>query len=320
MEALKSPLLKTDLQIVQDYLDAAFDVDGDLMGEVAQFVKSTRGKMMRPALVCLSARLFGYNEPKRHDAILGASLELFHMATLLHDDVIDKAPVRRGRPTVNAKWGDDVAILFADYLYATSFDYALEVLSPEVVRVLSKTTQKMTEGEMFQIEKRGQWLQVEDYFSIIRAKTAYLFSAASGLGGIIAGADPESVQKLFNYGLNFGMAFQLTDDTLDYEAQGDAWGKRVGADLAEGKQTLPLLHALQQATEEERASMIELLNEGRDFETIHAFVKAHDGIEFSLERAQESTKTSLDILNSFEDSESLSLLKEITDSLVVRQF
>lgn len=311
---------RDDLEEVHRQLDSIFDVDGQLMGEVADYVRHLRGKMLRPAIVSLSARGFGYNGEGNHHALVGAAVELFHVATLLHDDVIDKAPVRRGRATVNARWGDDVAILFADYLYASCFDLALAALKPEIVQVLTKTTQKMTEGEMFQIEKRRGWLSVEEYFAIIRAKTAHLFSACSGLGGIVAGQPPEVLQKLFRFGMAFGMAFQITDDALDYEAQGDAWGKRVGADLREGKQTLPLLHTLQQASEEDRAALEHTLNNGRSFEVVHSYVKRYGGIDYSLERAAEFTREALSILDEFEENEYLAALRRLTEGVLARQF
>lgn len=311
--------LKREFPVLKGHLDAAFEPDGELMREVAQYVRATQGKLLRPTIVCLSANAFGYDGAENLHARLGAAVELFHMATLLHDDVIDNASLRRGRPTVNAKWGNDVAILFADYLYATCFDHALAALRPEIVRVLTKTTQKMTEGEMFQIEKRGDWLTVTDYFSIIRAKTAYLFSAAAGLGALIAGQGPEVTGRMFEFGMQFGMAFQITDDALDYEAQGDAWGKRVGADLKEGKQTLPLLHTLQQATPKDREALISILNNGRDFETVHGYVKQYNGIDYSLEKASEFTRAALDLLEGFEENEALAHLKRLTDGVLVRQ-
>jgi len=311
--------LKPDLALVQKHLDAVFQVEGQLMQEVADYVRASRGKMLRPAVVCLVSRALGYNGEGAHHAKLGAAVELFHVATLLHDDVIDNAPLRRGRATVNEKWGNDVAILFADYLYASSFDFALSVFRPEIVQVLTKTTQKMTEGEMYQIEKRGDWLTVPDYYSIIRAKTAFLFSACAGLGAMIAGKPTEEAQKWFEFGINFGMAFQITDDALDYEAQGDEWGKRVGSDLKEGKQTLPLLHTLQQATEHDRAELVRLLGNGRDFEAVHHYVRQYGGIDYCLERAGEFTRAAMDVLESIPENEAVSVLKRITDGVLVRQ-
>lgn len=316
---LYSQQIKDDLALVRSHIDSVFAVEGSLMQEVADYVRGLRGKMLRPAMVALSARAFGYDGFEGGHAHLGAAVELFHVATLLHDDVIDKAELRRGKPTVNARWGDDVAILFADYLYASSFNHALAVLDPEVVQVLTRTTQMMTEGEMYQIEMRGDWLSVTDYFSIIRSKTAYLFSACCGLGAMVAQQDQAVVKRLFDFGLNFGMAFQITDDALDYEAQGDAWGKRVGADLAEGKQTLPLLHTLQSASAEDRQALVAVLNNGRDFDTVHGYVKRYGGIDFSLEKASEFTRTAMDALEDFSGNQYIDELKALAEGVLVRQ-
>lgn len=311
--------LKEDLALVQGHIDAVFQVEGALMAEVAGYLRQSRGKMLRPAMVCLTARGFGYDVSGGHHARIGAALEIFHLATLLHDDVIDNASLRRGRPTVNARWGNDVAILFADYLYASCFDLALSALDPRIVQILTQTTRQMTEGEMYQIEKRGDWLSVDDYFSIIQSKTAYLFSACAALGAVIAGQDGSVAQRMGEFGLNFGIAFQLTDDALDYEAQSDSWGKRVGADLDEGKQTLPLLHTLQNATEEDRAALKAILSNGRDFDTVHAFVKRYNGIDHSLERAAEYIRGAADALEGLPGHEAFDMLRRINEGVLVRQ-
>lgn len=319
MQALYREYLNGEMPLVEQHLDDAFQVDGTLMGEVARYVRASKGKLLRPAIVCLVARGFGYDKPQALHTRLGAAIELFHIATLLHDDVIDKAALRRGKPTVNARWGDDVAILMADYLYATSFDYALQALDPEIVGVLSKTTQKMTEGEMYQIEQRGNWLEVDDYYTIIQSKTAYLFSASAGLGALVAGASPADVEAMFRFGLNFGMAFQITDDALDYEAQGPGWGKRVGADLKEGKQTLPLLHALREASPGDRKALLAVLNDGRDFETVHGYVKKYGGIEAALEKAASYTSAAANSLPPENSSEPIEILRQITEGVLARQ-
>lgn len=321
MEALPE-FLKSDLVLVRQHLDSVFRVEGKLMSEVAEYVSASRGKMIRPRMVSLAARALGYDggpNGENHHTRLGAALELFHVATLLHDDVIDNATLRRGRPTVNARWGADVAILFADYLYASSFDLALAVFRPDVVQVLSRTTQRMTEGEMFAIEKRKGWITVDEYLEIIRSKTGMLYSACAGLGAMVATSDKKAIARFFDFGLNYGMAFQITDDALDYEATGMEWGKEVGADLKEGKQTLPILHALAQASEpDHRWFMLEWQN-GREFEPIHNFVKRYNGIDHSLERAGEYSRTALEQLEGLADNEALSCLRRLADGVLVRQ-
>ena len=311
--------LQHDLEAVRGHLDSVFNVEGALMGEVSEYVRTSRGKLMRPRMVCLVARGLGYDGQGDLHTRLGAAVELFHVATLLHDDVIDNARLRRRRETVNAKYGADVAILFADYLYASCFDLALSALRPDVVRVLSRTTQKMAEGEMYQIEKRGQLIRVVDYLRIIQAKTAYLFSACAGLGAMVADRDAADAAKMFDFGLNYGMAFQITDDALDYDAHTEEWGKQVGADLQEGKQTLPLLRALEAATPKDRDVLVHQLRNGRDFTTVYGIVKHYNGIEYSLEKAGEYTKSALDALEGFGDNEAIAELRRLADGVLARQ-
>lgn len=320
MDFLKE-YLRDDLRRVVAHIDEVLHPEGALMGEVASYVGALRGKLLRPSVLCLSARAFGYDATHDKHCRLGAAMELFHVATLLHDDVIDHASERRGRATVNAKWGNDVAILFADYLYASCFDLAMSVLDPDVLRVITKTTQRMTEGEMYQIEKRGQWLTLGDYDRIIRSKTALLFGACAGLGAVVAKAPPRTVTSMTDFGMYFGVAFQITDDTLDYEAQEDRWGKRVGSDVAEGKQTLPLLHTLDHASPEDRALLVRTLEGDRDFETIHALVKKYRGIDAALERAGECSRDALALLDAVgTDNEATRLLRTLAEGVLVRQY
>lgn len=313
--------LEPELELVRHHLDLAFQVEGHLMQEVATYVGALRGKLIRPSMLCLFARAAGGTVDDRV-ARLAASVELFHLATLLHDDVIDNSDTRRGKPTVNAKWGNDVAILFADYLYATSFDFALTTLDPEVMRVMTRTTQQMAEGEMFQIERRSHWLSVEDYTRIVRAKTGVLFGAATGLGVLVGGGSGEKVKTAIGFGIDFGIAFQITDDALDYEAQGDKWGKRVGGDVAEGKQTLPLLHTLAVASEEDRVALLNSLNNGRDFELIHTLVRRYKGIDAALEAAagySRRAQESLDRLGLTHD-EAVDVIRRCAEGVLVRQY
>ena len=316
------PPLEADLARVRALLDEVHAVDGSLMREVASYVGETRGKMLRPCLVCLANRAFGGNPAEQENPVrVAAAVELFHTATLLHDDVIDKAPLRRGRPTVNAEFGEEAAILYADYLYATSFDLALGTLDPRAMRLLSQTTQKMTFGEFLQIERRGGLLSLEDYMEIIRCKTAYLFGACCALGGLVAGASDEALEQLARFGVDFGLAFQITDDALDYEAASEDWGKVVGTDLAEGKQTLPLLLTLQAASAADRAHLEAVLGNGRDFSTVHAYVRKYNAIENSLDRAAEHCRAAaghLDLLGV--DNEHVALLRRLTEEAPVRQY
>jgi octaprenyl-diphosphate synthase len=312
--------LESDLARVREVLARTHKVHGKLMQEVAAYVADGEGKLLRPCMLCLSARACGLDTASTdHHINLAAAIELFHVATLLHDDVIDKATLRRGRQTVNDRWGDDVAILYADYLYATVFDLGLSTLNPQTIRILTSTTRLMTEGEFLQIERRGDWLPVEDYLKIIKYKTGYLFSAASGLGALIAGADSDTIERMRKFGVEFGMAFQITDDTLDYEAQGDQWGKRVGADLAEGKQTLPLLQTLAVASHADREALVKVLENGRDFNTVQTYVRKYRAIEHSLETAAAHAARAMEQLDALgTDDPSAEFLRSLTQHVTAR--
>ncbi len=197
--------LAPDLAEVNDHLARILDSDTELVREVGHYVLSTRGKRLRPILAILAAKVFRY-VGEDHTKVATA-LELVHSATLLHDDVIDKAPLRRGKPTVNARWGEDVAILIADYLFSHAFNLALQTsMSPKVLSLICQVTARMCEGEMFQIEKRDALLTRDDYLRIVRGKTAYLFSACTALGSLLANAPEQQVMLLSSYGLNFGIA------------------------------------------------------------------------------------------------------------------
>jgi len=311
--------LKDDLRRAHEWMDKVYQPEGKLMSEVARYVYDLRGKMLRPSMVCLFARAHGHDPADDRHTRLAAAMEIFHVATLLHDDVIDNSPTRRGRPTVNARWGNDVAILFADYLYASCFDLALSSLDPEVMRVLTRTTQKMTEGEMFQIEKRGTWLTVDDYLRIISMKTGHLYAACAGLGTLLGGGSRERVLRMMDYGLYYGIAFQITDDTLDYEATGEAWGKPVGGDVAEGKQTLPLVHALQVASPADRAALEATMSDGRDFQTILGYVRKYDGIEVSIAKAGEYSRKAMEFLGDLDPgNEATEHIRALTEGVLVR--
>ena len=290
--------LAEELRGVETILQEVVNSESPLIREVGEYICLANGKKLRPMVNVLAARAFGpTGEVSLH---LASAMELVHVATLLHDDVIDKAAMRRGKPSVNARWGDDVAILMADYLYASAFDLALEHLEPEPLKLICQVTRRMCEGEMFQIEKRGQWLTAEDYLHLITCKTGYLFSACAALGGSKAGLEPEPMASLAAFGLDFGLAFQITDDALDYTADDDQWGKGVGQDLAAGKQTLPLILTLEDAGEDERGQIETILSQGRDPGPIHESMRRSRAFDRSLEIAREYALQSVGHLEGLE--------------------
>jgi octaprenyl-diphosphate synthase len=210
---------------------------------ISRYVQDGGGKRIRPAVLLMAARMAGAeSEP----AVLHASvIEFIHTATLVHDDIIDEADVRRGRDAVHMRWGNHVTVLFGDFLYLKSMSLALTQDTLEIVRLLCDVTLRIVEGEIYQLTKQGVVdLSEEEHFDIIRRKTALLFAGSARIGGMLGATTREQQDALWDYGLNIGMAFQIVDDLLDFTGEEDALGKPVGGDLREGKVTLPLIHLL----------------------------------------------------------------------------
>jgi octaprenyl-diphosphate synthase len=215
-----------------------------LIPEMGKYIQNSGGKRVRPAVLLMAARLGGYSGDR---AVLNASVvEFIHTATLVHDDIIDGADLRRGRLAVHSRWGNDITVLLGDYLYIKSMGMALTQDSLEVVRLLCDVTLRMIEGELYQLTKTGDVDITEDeHFEIIRRKTAYLFGGCAQIGGLLGNVSKEREIALREFGFNLGIAFQVVDDLLDYTAEESALGKPVGGDLREGKVTLPIIYLLQ---------------------------------------------------------------------------
>jgi octaprenyl-diphosphate synthase len=245
-----------------------------LINEIGGYIVSAGGKRLRPALVMLSARALGASgeEPR----LLAAVMEFIHTATLLHDDVVDHSDLRRGRRTANAQWGNEAAVLSGDFLYSRSFQMMVECGRMSVMQLMADTTNAISEGEVLQLINAGD-PDVDEarYLRVIELKTAVLFRAAMQVGAIAAEASPELGQAMGRYGHDLGMAFQLIDDVLDYTADPEVSGKAVGNDLAEGKPTLPLIHAMRSGTPEQTA-MIRAALSGEQVPQLDDVLKAVD--------------------------------------------
>ncbi len=227
--------------------------------EIGEYLRSGGGKRIRPALLMLSAKLFDYQGTGA--VRLGAVVEIIHTATLVHDDIIDEARTRRGRPAANTQWGNSKCVLAGDWLYMQAFKIAVQERNFRILDALIELTQQMVEGELLQIEKLGSFISLEEYFDLIYRKTACLFSVCMRLGAILGGATAEQEEALGNYGRDMGMAFQIVDDVLDLTASEEVLGKPVASDLREGKVTMAVIHALESATAEERAKVETILRE-----------------------------------------------------------
>ena len=238
-------VVRRELSLVEDEFEKQIRNAAPIVASICQYLHEGGGKRVRPALVLLAAHLMG--EELTESAIrMAAVMEMLHTATLVHDDIIDDAGVRRGRASVNAKWGSEITVLLGDWLYMTAFDMTLRERNFDLLDVLTSMTRLMTEGEIIQLDKIGNsQITQEEHLDIVRRKTAHMFSACAEVGGIVAGATAEERRALARYGSSVGIAFQLIDDVLDFVSTEDKLGKPVANDLREGKLTLPLIYVME---------------------------------------------------------------------------
>jgi len=251
--------IRADLELVDREFSRQVESQVELIPKIGRYIQSSGGKRVRPAVLLMASRLSGY---KGEFAVrYAAVVEFIHTATLVHDDIIDDADLRRGRLSVHSRWGNNITVLLGDYLYIKSMRLALTYDTLEVVRLLCDVTLRMIEGELYQLTKNGDADITEDeHFDIIRRKTAFLFGGCAQIGGMLGGVTPEQEKALQEYGFNLGIAFQLVDDLLDFTGDAKAVGKPVGADLREGKMTLPLIHLLRQDDEAGAAIVREIIS------------------------------------------------------------
>ena len=237
--------IRADLEKVDEEFARHVQSRVQLIPQIGQYIRTSGGKRMRPAVLLMAARLSGYTGDR--SILYAAVVEFIHTATLVHDDIIDDADLRRGRLAVHSRWGNDITVLLGDYLYIKSMALALTHDTLDIVRLLCDVTLKMIEGELYQLTKNGDADITEDeHFDIMRRKTAYLFGGCAQIGGLLGTVSKEQEQQLREYGFNLGMAFQLVDDLLDYTGDEETVGKPLGSDLREGKVTLPLIHLQRQ--------------------------------------------------------------------------
>ena len=279
---------KDDIKKVEATLDKEIISDVSLIPEVARHLIDSGGKRFRPLLLLICSGLCGYRGEHRFS--MAAVLEFIHTATLFHDDVIDQATVRRGKTSANNIWGNAASVLVGDFLYSKSFTLMTKIGNMAILEMMSRITNIMSEGEVFQLMKCGDvQLTQEDYLTIIEKKTAVLLSAACAAGAILGSASPDKIKALEQFGYQIGKAFQITDDTLDYMAQEQEFGKAIGKDLEEGKMTLPLIYTLKQCTGEEREKASQLLasknNNADTTDFIFGLIKKYNGVNYSLQAA-----------------------------------
>ena len=314
-------LVGAELELVEAEIRRELDSPVGLIQEMGGYIAGAGGKRLRPILLLLAARLAGYQGPR--SVRLGCVVELLHTATLIHDDVVDQAPLRRGRPSANAQWGDDASVLVGDHLYSKSFAMLVRDNDRAVMETLARSTVSMTEAEVFQLELKRSGIMTEaDYVRIITQKTASFMSACCRIGALLGGLPAVQIDALTRYGLDIGVAFQISDDSLDFVADQDRLGKAIGADLREGKRTLPLIAMLERATPTEAARVKSLLKrpglDAEEVEEIRRYVVDHEGVEYALARAHEYARAAKADLEAFAPSEERETLALVADFVVDR--
>jgi len=316
-------LVRDDLVLVEQELARQTSASFEPVSEITSYLLGGGGKRLRPALLLLSARYAG--RTKTDGAIrLGAVVELLHSATLIHDDVIDSAHTRRGRPSANSRWGNHRSVLVGDWLYMLSFQMALEERNFRILDILIDLTQKMVEGELIQLEKIGRIdITEEDALRLATYKTACLFSGCARLGAVLGGLEDAGEEALAEYGRYAGLAFQLVDDVLDFTASAEQLGKPVLSDLKEGKVTLPLIYAMENGHRDARELVARVLEE-KEFdsvrpETIVALVQESGALDRARNLAHEYARRAKACLNGHGDSEYARALLTLPDFILERE-
>ena len=317
-------LLSNKLEKVEALIKQRLKSDVNLIEKMSNHHLSSGGKRLRALLTLESAKLTGYKADKR-DINLAACVELIHSATLLHDDVIDESALRRGVKTTNTIWGNQSSILVGDYLLSRCFEMMVEDGDLEVLQLLSSTSAKIAQGEVLQLQHKGEAdLLEETYIEIINLKTASLFSAATKTGACLSRSNEKEKKALESYGRNLGLAFQIADDALDYYAKEKLFGKEIGKDFFEGKVTLPLITIFQKGNEEEKNFLNKIMKKEKrtdeDFSETLALINKYKAIEATFKKAEYFVNVSFDALAIFPDTEDKKILQNLTSFSLNRSF
>jgi octaprenyl-diphosphate synthase len=315
-----TPLVADRLQDVEESFRRNLASPIRIVDELGSFVSEGSGKRVRPTLHLLCTRLCEYDGP--HDVLLATVVELIHCATLIHDDIIDGAQTRRGRESVNHRWGNDITVLFGDYMFAKAMELALQAESLAVMQRLADVTLRMTEGEMLQTRYVGRLdLTVDEYLDLVERKTAALFSCCCELAGLLAGVDVERIAALKRYGRHLGLAFQLVDDVLDFTGDSKRLGKPTARDLREGKATLAVLDLLSGCGETERRLVRDVMDGPDDKAAISRLTETlHESgaLERAHERARFHALSAIGELRLFPDNAARRALRSLPDLLLFR--
>lgn len=313
--------IAADMQAVDILIRKRLHSDVVLIRQVAEYIIHSGGKRLRPALVLFAANALGYRGVQHHE--LAAVVEFIHTSTLLHDDVVDESELRRGNKTANALFGNAASVLVGDFLYSRAFQMMVSVDSMHVMQVLAEATNIIAEGEVLQLLNcHDADVTVDGYLQVIRCKTAKLFEAAARLGAILADAPPEIEHSLADFGMHLGTAFQIIDDVLDYSADEAETGKHLGDDLAEGKPTLPLIHAMQHGAPEQAARVRRAIENGgrEDFAAVLEAIQSSGALDAARRDARAEADRAITALQALPASIFKDALLELTDFAVARSF
>ena len=312
-------LAQADMAAVDALIRARLASDVVLINQIADHIISAGGKRLRPMLVVLAGQACGPTTPDHHQ--LAAIIEFIHTSTLLHDDVVDESDLRRGRSTANALWGNAPSVLVGDFLYSRSFQLMVELDRLDVMRLLADTTNRIAEGEVLQLlHVHNPDTDEAAYLRVIERKTAVLFAAGTRLGAMASGADEGIQRRLYDYGMALGYAFQIADDVLDYTADAEALGKNLGDDLAEGKATLPLIHAIRHSDTATAERLRAIVQEGAAgaMPEVLAAIRATGGLDYSRERARHYAAMAEQALDGLPESDALAALRGLARYAVER--
>lgn len=313
--------IRADLEKVEREFVRHLESQVALIPTIGHYIQQGGGKRIRPAVLLMAARMSGYTG--EHAALFASVIEFIHTATLVHDDIIDDADLRRGRDAVHTRYGNHITVLFGDFLYLKSMSLALSHDALDIVRLLCDVTLRIVEGEIYQLTKTGVVdLSEEEHFDIVRRKTALLFAGSAKIGGMLGSATRDQQEALWDYGLNIGMAFQIVDDLLDFTGEQDALGKPIGGDLREGKMTLPVIHLYAGGDERTRALLQRVVNarsvttdEWREIRSLLAQARA---LDYAQRIAAGFVDRAKKALNVFPPSEARDALLYLPDYVISR--
>ncbi|MDC0446449.1 polyprenyl synthetase family protein [Gammaproteobacteria bacterium] len=309
-------LVREDIKAVDDLLINRLESEVALINQVSSYIINAGGKRIRPLLVILVSKALGYQGINHH--VMAAVIELIHTATLIHDDIVDESEVRRGTETPNQVWGNAASVLVGDFIYSRAFEIMVEPNSMEIMKVVSKATNAIAEGEVLQLLNIGnKELKEADYLKVIEKKTACLFQAATQIAAIISDSDSSIQNQMKSFGLHLGNAFQIVDDVLDYQSDEELLGKRIGDDLSEGKMTLPLIHSLSNSSKVTNKKLRDIVsnNNVEEIDTVLEIFQETGSIDYTINRAKEISKKAKQCLVNLNNSayeNALSLLCDIS--------